>query len=141
MAIDLVFEDVTSFSLDEESLCTSIDRVVSDYGFISGDITLVFCSDAFILDANKQFLNHDYYTDIITFDYCEGDVVSGDLLISVDTVLSNSELYNTVYKEELFRVVLHGVLHLCGLGDKSEEDVVLMRAAENKYLSLFVNPF
>jgi rRNA maturation RNase YbeY len=141
MAIDLVFEDVTSFSLDEESLSTSIKRVVSDYGFICGDITLVFCSDAFILHANKEFLNHDYYTDIITFDYCEGDVVSGDLLISVDTVLSNSELYNTVYKEELFRVVLHGVLHLCGLGDKSKEDVVLMRAEENKYLSSCVNPF
>jgi probable rRNA maturation factor len=141
MVIDLVFEDVTTFALDEKSLSISVERVVSDFGFICGDISLVFCSDAFILDANKRFLGHDYYTDIITFDYCQGDVVSGDLLISVDTVLSNSQLYRTAYKDELFRVVLHGVLHLCGLGDKSEDDIVLMRATENKYLSCCVNPF
>lgn len=141
MPVDVLFEDIASFDVQAELLEQGVSELLSSKGKIFGDITLVFCSDAYILEVNKQYLDHDYYTDIITFDYCEGDVVSGDLIISVDTVMSNSELYDTVYHTELFRVVLHGVLHLCGLGDKSEVETLEMRAAEDHFLSVLSNPF
>lgn len=135
------FEGVDSFNFDADSLSASLILLVEDFGFVPGDISLVFCSDEYILEANRTYLQHDYFTDIITFDYSEGTVVSGDLLISIDTVLSNSVLYNVDFKEELFRVVIHGLLHLCGLGDKEEEEIALMRSKENQYLGALKNPF
>ncbi len=141
MPVDVLFEDVASFEVQAEFLEDSISELLSTKGKHFGDISLVFCSDAYILAVNNQYLDHDYYTDIITFDYCDGDVVSGDLIISVDTVMSNSELYGSAYHVELFRVVLHGVLHLCGLGDKSEDESLEMRAAEDHFLSVLSNPF
>ena len=101
-----------------------------------GDISIIFCSDSYILDINQKYLHHDYYTDIITFDYCEGDRLSGDLFISVDSVRENSIEYGTEFKDELNRVIIHGLLHLIGYDDHTNEDIALMRKKENYYLSL-----
>ena len=101
-----------------------------------GDINVIFCSDNYILDVNMKYLQHDYFTDIITFDYCEGKVLSGDLFISVDSVRENSIEFGTDFEEELHRVIVHGVLHLIGYDDHTEKDIKLMRSKENYYLSL-----
>ncbi len=100
-----------------------------------GDISVIFCSDNYILDVNIQYLKHDYYTDIITFDYCEGNRLSGDLFISIDSVRENAAFYGTEFADELNRVIVHGVLHLIGYDDHTEEDIAVMRAKENYYLS------
>lgn len=101
-----------------------------------GDINIIFCSDNYILDVNMKYLQHDYFTDIITFDYCEGDHLSGDLFISIDTVKDNAQFYGTEFSDELNRVIVHGVLHLVGYDDHTEPDQVLMREKENYYLKL-----
>lgn len=101
-----------------------------------GDVNIIFCSDNYILDVNLKYLQHDYFTDIITFDYCENNVLSGDLFISVDSVRENSVFYNTEFEDELNRVMVHGILHLIGYDDHSEEDQKVMREKENYYLSL-----
>ena len=101
-----------------------------------GDINVIFCSDNYILDVNMKYLQHDYFTDIITFDYCEGKVLSGDLFISVDTVRENAIEYGTEFRDELNRVIVHGVLHLIGYDDHCDEDIAEMRSKENYYLSL-----
>ena len=92
-----------------------------------GDISIIFCSDNYILDVNMKYLQHDYFTDVITFDYCEGDKLSGDLFISVDTVRENAKLYNTDFNDELNRVMVHGILHLIGYDDHSQKDKQLIR--------------
>lgn len=101
-----------------------------------GDINVIFCSDNYILDVNMKYLQHDYFTDIITFDYCEGKVLSGDLFISVDIVRENSIEFGTDFEEELHRVIVHGVLHLIGYDDHTEEDKKVMRQKENYYLQM-----
>lgn len=100
-----------------------------------GDISIIFCSDNYILDINMKYLQHDYFTDVITFDYCEGDKLSGDLFISVDTVRENAKLYNTDFNDELNRVMVHGILHLIGYDDHSQKDKQLIRKKEDYYLS------
>ena len=101
-----------------------------------GDINIIFCSDNYILDVNMKYLQHDYFTDIITFDYCEDDRLSGDLFISVDSVRENAIEYGTSFNDELNRVMVHGILHLIGYDDHSDEDIKQMRSKENYYLSL-----
>ena len=101
-----------------------------------GDISIIFCSDNYILDVNMRYLQHDYFTDIITFDYCEKDVLSGDLFISIDCVRETALFYGTEFPEELNRVMVHGVLHLIGYDDHTEEDIKTMRSKENYYLEL-----
>lgn len=101
-----------------------------------GNISIIFCSDNYVLDINQKYLQHDYFTDIITFDYCEGDRLSGDLFISVDSVRENSVEFGTAFKDELNRVIIHGLLHLVGYDDHTEKDIKLMRSKENYYLSL-----
>lgn len=101
-----------------------------------GDINVIFCSDNYILDVNMKYLQHDYFTDIITFDYCEGKVLSGDLFISVDSVRENSIEFGTDFEEELHRVIVHGVLHLIGYDDHTDEDKKVMRQKENYYLQM-----
>jgi len=113
-----------------------IKAVAATYGKRVGEIGYLFVDDEHILDVNNQYLGHDYYTDIITFDYCEGDVLNGDLVISLDTVRSNAELFGKPYEEELHRVIIHGVLHLCGLNDKGPGERELMEDAENRALAL-----
>ena len=101
-----------------------------------GDISIIFCSDPYILDINLKYLQHDYFTDIITFDYCEGDKISGDLFISVDSVRENAVQYGTEFEDELNRVMVHGILHLIGYDDHTKADQKTMREKENYYLSL-----
>ena len=113
-----------------------IKAVAATYGKTVGDIGYLFVDDEKILEVNNEYLGHDYYTDIITFDYDEGDLINGDLVISLDTVRSNAELFKKPYEEELFRVIIHGVLHLCGLNDKGPGERELMEAAEDKALAL-----
>lgn len=103
---------------------------------IIGDINIIFCSDPYILDINIQYLQHDYYTDIITFDYCEGDVLSGDLFISIDSVRDNSSEFSSSFNDELNRVIVHGLLHLIGYDDHKDEDITVMRSKEDFYLCL-----
>lgn len=113
-----------------------IKQVIDSYGFKAGELSYVFCSDDKILEVNRQFLQHDYYTDVITFDYDEDGVVSGDMYISVDTVKTNAEQYAPSFEREMQRVIIHGVLHLCGLKDKQPDDEKKMRAAEEKALAM-----
>lgn len=112
-----------------------VKRVASTYGKKVGEIAYIFCNDERIIEVNRQYLQHDYYTDIITFDYTTGSTISGDLFISLDTVRSNSEEQHTTYEEELHRVIIHGILHLCGINDKGPGEREIMEAAENKALA------
>ena len=113
-----------------------IKEVVASYGKNVGEIGYMFVDDEKILEVNNEYLGHDYFTDIITFDYCEGDTINGDLVISLDTVRSNAELFNKPYEEELYRVIIHGVLHLCGINDKGPGEREIMEAAEDKALAM-----
>lgn len=101
-----------------------------------GDVNIILCSDNYVLDINIKYLGHDYFTDIITFDYCEGKKLSGDLFISVDCVRENSIFYNTEFSDELDRVIVHGLLHLIGYDDHTDEQKKIMRSKEDYYLSL-----
>ncbi|MCU4162427.1 rRNA maturation RNase YbeY [Carboxylicivirga caseinilyticus] len=114
-----------------------IESVTKSHGFQLGEINYFFCTDEYILQTNRQYLNHDYYTDIITFDYSLNNVISGDLIISLDTVKSNADLLNISYNTELLRVVIHGILHLCGFKDKTKEEEVKMRELEDQALNLY----
>lgn len=113
-----------------------VKAVAARYGKRIGEIAYIFCDDAEILNVNRQYLQHDYYTDIITFDYCEDDRISGDLFISLDTVRSNAELFGKTYEDELHRVIIHGILHLCGINDKGPGEREIMEAAENEALAM-----
>ena len=130
------FED-TDFQFKPKRFTSSWLKTVAESEIRRlGEVNLIFCSDNYILDINQRFLQHDYFTDIITFDYCEGNVLSGDLFISVDSVRENSLEYGTEFEDELNRVIVHGVLHLAGYDDHTEEDVKEMRSKENYYLDL-----
>ena len=113
-----------------------IKQVAQSYGKKVGDIGYMFVDDEKILEVNREYLQHDYYTDIITFDYCEDDELNGDLVTSLDTVRTNAELFGKTYEEELYRVIIHGVLHLIGINDKGPGEREIMEAAENKALAL-----
>ncbi|WP_297176472.1 rRNA maturation RNase YbeY [uncultured Porphyromonas sp.] len=129
-------DDVEEPRLHKKLLRSWIEEVARGYGRKVGELCYQFCGDERILQTNQDFLDHDYYTDIITFDESEGDRIAGDMLISLDTVRSNAEQLGTDYAEELHRVIIHGVLHLCGLNDKTDEDEERMRQAEEAALSL-----
>jgi probable rRNA maturation factor len=137
--IEFEFIEVEIPGFDSEFFVFTVDSVIVSEKFKSGEITIIFCSDDYLLDKNKVYLNHDYYTDIITFDYSENGVVSGDLFISVDRVNDNTKIYNTPFDNELKRVVYHGILHLCGYGDKTEKEKKEMREKENYYINQFVS--
>ena len=113
-----------------------VKAVAASYGKKVGEIAYIFVDDEEILRVNREYLQHDYYTDIITFDYTEGDTISGDLFISLDTVRTNAEQYGKSYEEELHRVIIHGILHLCGINDKGPGEREIMEAAEDKALAL-----
>lgn len=130
-------EGVELPSLDTAKVFKWLTGVAADYDRIIGDMVYRFCNDDVILETNRNFLGHDYYTDIITFDYSIGSRVGGDILISLDTVRSNAEEFGATYDEELLRVIVHGLLHLCGIEDKTPEDRAIMEAAENKALKVY----
>ena len=113
-----------------------IKQVASGFGKKVGDVSYIFCNDEKILEVNNQYLQHDYYTDIITFDYTEGDKIGGDIFVSVDTVKSNADQYGEPFDRELDRVIIHGILHLCGVDDQSPEQRANMIDNENKALAL-----
>lgn len=113
-----------------------IKKVAASYGRKVGEIGYLFCDDEKILEVNNEYLGHDYYTDIITFDYDEDDVINGDLVISLDTIRTNAEKFGKTYEEELHRVIIHGILHLCGINDKGPGEREIMEAAENKALAM-----
>ncbi|MCM1076898.1 MAG: rRNA maturation RNase YbeY [Bacteroides sp.] len=122
--------------IDTARLDNWIAKVAATHNRIVGPLTYIFCDDQKILEVNRQFLNHDYFTDIITFDYCRGRMISGDMFISLDTVSSNSEMVGSTYERELLRVIIHGVLHLCGINDKGPGEREIMESFENKALDI-----
>ena len=136
MAIAFYAEDTELPAINKQAVSGWVRAVAATYGKKTGDISYIFCSDEKILEVNRQYLQHDYYTDIITFDYCEGDRLSGDLFISLDTVRTNAEQFGASYDNELHRVIIHGILHLCGINDKGPGEREIMEAAENKALAM-----
>lgn len=134
--LDINYEDVDDLSLSDIDLTNWISKVCITENYNLGDISLIFCSDEYLLDMNRTHLDHDYYTDIITFDYTDNQIVSGDLFISIDRVRDNASDFNVSFEHELHRVIIHGVLHLCGYKDKSDDEEKLMRTKENNALSL-----
>jgi probable rRNA maturation factor len=133
------FEDIKPFDFSIESYREKISYIIDNEGFIKSNISIILCSDPYLLALNKKHLNHDYFTDIITFSYNEENKISGDLFISVDRLKENAKLNAVDFCKEMERVVYHGVLHLCGYNDKSEEEIFVMRAKENYYLELNVS--
>ena len=133
-------EDIKKPNICTRRTSAWVKKVAASHGKTIGEIAYIFCSDPYILEVNKQYLQHDYFTDIITFDYSEGNKISGDLFISLDTVKSNSEQFGTDYYEELERVIIHGILHLCGFKDKEPAEEAKMREEENKAISSLEKP-
>ena len=132
--IQIFFEGIPSLKIKSDIFERYINHlIVSEFKNI-GAISIVFCSDEYLLDVNKQYLNHDYYTDIVTFDYGEDSVISGDLFISIDRVRENAVTFDTTFQRELFRVVFHGILHLIGYNDKTDKEKKVMRSKEDFYL-------
>ncbi len=123
--------------LDEQRLALWLQNVAEAHNRILDGLGYIFCDDETILDVNRQFLNHDYYTDIITFDYCRGRMVRGDMYISLDTVATNAKAVGEPYHRELLRVIVHGVLHLCGINDKGPGEREIMEAHENDALAMW----
>lgn len=127
-------ENVAMPKIKKRVVAKWIKEVAKDHNKKVGDIGYLFVNDDKILEVNNEYLQHDYYTDIITFDYCEDNILSGDLVISLDTVASNAQLFEKDYNEELHRVIIHGILHLCGINDKGPGEREIMEAEENKAL-------
>ena len=136
MAISFYSEEIDLPAINQEAVREWVRAVAKTYGKKACEISYIFCSDEKILEVNRQYLQHDYYTDIITFDYTSGDKISGDLFISLDTVRTNSEAFHTDYNEELHRTIIHGILHLCGINDKGPGEREIMEACENKALAI-----
>ncbi|NPD81777.1 rRNA maturation RNase YbeY [Prevotella sp. PINT] len=130
-------ENVKMPQIKKREVTKWIRNVAASYGRTVGEVGYLFCDDEKILEVNREYLQHDYYTDIITFDYDEGNQINGDLVISLDTVRSNAELFNKPYEEELYRVIIHGILHLCGINDKGPGEREIMEKAENEALAMW----
>ncbi len=133
--IDFTFEQIDVFELNNELIINWLTRVSSSENKVCGPISIIFCSDDYLLSVNNEYLDHDFFTDIITFDYSSNSEISGDLFISIDRVKENAITFNVAFIQELYRVLVHGVLHLCGYGDKSPEEELIMRSKEDFYLS------
>lgn len=135
--IRFFYEDCSPVYKTHEKKLAETIQLVEKEGFISGDMSVVFCSDDYLLDLNKKHLNHDYFTDIITFSYNEEGLISGDLFISLDRAIDNAEKNKVSFSNEVARLVIHGMLHLCGFNDKSQEETKDMRLKEEEYLKMF----
>ncbi len=136
MEISYITQNVEMPAIDAEKVKSWIETVAREHGKRVGALTYVFCDDEYILATNNQFLGHDYYTDIITFDYSNSHRISGDMVISLDTVRSNAEQLGVDYQGELLRVIIHGVLHLCGINDKGPGEREIMERHENEALAM-----
>lgn len=129
-------ENVSFPNIKRRKTTAWIRAVAASYGRKVGEVGYLFVDDNRILEVNNEFLGHNYYTDIITFDYDEGNIINGDIVISLDTVRTNAEKFHKTYEEELHRVIIHGILHLCGINDKGPGEREIMEAAEDKALAM-----
>lgn len=131
------FREDTNFNFKNKRFNSAwLNEVAHNEGKVLGDINIIFCSDPYLLEINRTYLKHDFYTDVITFDYCEGNILTGDIFISVDTVKDNASFYNVEFSTEMSRVIVHGLLHLIGYDDHTQEDQMVMREKENFYIDL-----
>lgn len=129
--------ELPDFILPDENIISSwIRNTIKEENKIQSDISYIFCDDNYLLDINIKYLNHDYFTDIITFDYSEDNNVSGDIFISIDRIKEHHKIYNTTFENELHRVIIHGILHLIGYNDQTDEEQELMTKKEDYYLSI-----
>ena len=132
------FNYESDFSLEHEEIYASwIETIIESENKILGEISYIFCDDDYLHSINMQYLNHDTLTDIISFDYTEGDIISGDIFVSIERVMDNAKDFNVPFDEELKRVLAHGVLHYCGYKDKSDSDALIMRTKEEEKIKLF----
>ena len=129
------YKENVSFSTDEEFAIKWVKESVSSLGVALGELSFIFCSDEYLKKINIKYLNHDFFTDVIAFDYSKKKLLFGDIYISTERVKENAKTYSSSFNEELFRVIIHGVLHLCGFNDKTEKQKTLIRAKENEFLS------
>lgn len=136
MSIQYVSEDISIPKFQKRKMSRWIKDTITCEGKVVGELSFIFCSDEYLLEVNKQYLNHDYFTDIITFDYVENNVISGDIFISCDRVRENAAEFKTGFDNELCRIIIHGVLHLIGYKDKSKKDKLLMTEKEDFYLNV-----
>jgi len=132
--IEVFYEDVSNVALDQEELEKHAEFLINNEKKELGDVSIIFCSDEYLLRINEEYLNHNYYTDIITFDYCENTVISGDLFISLERITENAGKFRTTFNKELYRVIFHGLLHLVGFKDKTDAEQEKMREKEEFYL-------
>jgi len=137
MSIHFNFAEIDEFSLQRRNIKNWIKNCSVNENRKLGDIQYIFCSDDYLLKINKKFLNHDYLTDIVTFDYDEKDIISGDIYISIDRIKENAGIFKVDFNNELLRVIIHGILHLIGYNDKSDSEKKIMREKENYYLSIY----
>ena len=135
MSIQIIFEDIKPQQINKNLIKRNIKNLISNELKKTGEISVVLCSDSYLLEINKQYLKHDYYTDIITFNYCEGNTISGDLFISTERVKENADTFASTFLKELYRVIFHGVLHLIGYNDKTKEEQIEMQRKEDFYLN------
>jgi rRNA maturation RNase YbeY len=133
--IEIFFEDIKPIKIHRNHIKKSIKNLINKELKLLGDLTFILCSDKYLLKINIEYLQHDYFTDIITFNYVDGKLISGDLFISIERVKENSEEFNTSLYKELYRVIFHGVLHLIGYNDKTVDEKNVMREKEDLYLS------
>ncbi|MFV0521634.1 MAG: rRNA maturation RNase YbeY [Mangrovibacterium sp.] len=137
MAILFHFEDVKTFTLERRKIKSWIKLAVEEENYSLSDVNFIFCSDDYLLDVNRQYLDHDYYTDIITFDYVEDKKVAGDIFVSTDRVFENAKTFNVSFNIELRRMLIHGILHLLTYKDKEPKDKKLMTEKEDYYLAKY----
>ena len=136
--INFYSENIALPKIPKRKIAVWIKLVAQNYGKKIGEIAYIFCDDEKILEINKRYLQHDYFTDIITFDYSEKNTISGDIFISLDMIKSNSAKFKTLYDNELHRVIIHGILHLCGQNDKTSEEEKIMREKEDEAIELLI---
>jgi rRNA maturation RNase YbeY len=136
MAIRFHYEDVTFRLVQARDVRSWIGKIIAHHGQTAGELNYIFCSDEYLLEINRQHLSHDFYTDIITFDYCDGSTISGDLFISIDRVRDNAKGLKISTIDEIHRVMIHGVLHLIGFGDKTAKEIKEIRKQEDSSLTL-----
>lgn len=137
MPINYQSQDIKFVLKEKRKVSKWINDVIKSHQKKLGNVSYIFCSNQYILELNQQYLNHNYFTDIITFDYCHDNIVEGDIFISIDTVLDNSHRFKTNFNDELLRVIIHGVLHLVGFSDKTAKQQKQMRFLEDEALSIF----
>ena len=137
MAINFQFEDSKFQFSDLEKVENWINKTIETEKCFTGNVTYIFCSDNYLLDVNRKYLNHDYFTDVITFDYVKNSKISGDIFISIDRITENAKIFNVSRENELLRVMIHGVLHLIGYDDLTDEQEAEIHSKEDFYLNIY----